>query len=228
MSNDPRAIAIESIEDIREAFNASMARLNMSSYKVDVDNEKHPVEVVTHPGVLLSRLAMRAEEIAILVYGVRLFPNACYLVSNESPCGMIIQHFEDLSFDQQTDINIQQSQEREVATLDTLTRGLMGMILDRAIGDTFEIDPKQKLVKIKPHNMVIHGLFKITQEYQDGQGLPLLDANMVALSDLQGMLMEEEPLLALNKAREKAFEMEQLQRQRFERLAGLEGGVDGL
>lgn len=228
MSNEQRAIAIDTIEDIRVAFNASMARLNMSSYKVDVDNEKHPIDVVTHPAVLLSRLAMRAEEIAILVFGVRLFPNACYLVSNESPCGMIIQHFEDLDFDQQTDINIQQSQEREVATLDVLTRGLMGMVIDQAVSDTFEIDPKQKLVKIKPHSMVIHGLFKTTAEYEEGQGLPLLDANMVALSDLQGMLMEAEPLLALNKARKKAYELEQMQRQRYERNAGMEGSVDGL
>jgi hypothetical protein len=227
MSIDPRAISIDAIEDIRLAFNASMARLNMSSYKVDVDNEKHPIDVVTHPAVLLSRLAMRAEEIAMLVYGVRLFPNACYLVSNESPCGMIIQHFEDLNFDQQTDINIQQSQDRDVATLETLTRGLMGMIIDRAVGDTFEIDTKQKLVKIKPHSMVIHGLFKTTQEYEDGQGLPLLDANMVALSELQNMLMEAEPLLALNKAREKAYELDQQQRQRQERNAGIEGVVDG-
>ena len=228
MSIDPRAITIESIEDIRLAFNASLARLNMSSYKVDVDNEKHPIDVVTHPAVLLSRLAMRAEEIAILVYGVRLFPNACYLVSNESPCGMVIQHFEDLNFDQQMDTNIQQSQDREPATIETITRGLLGMIMDYAVIETFDIDPKLKLVKIKPHNMVVHGLFKTSEEYEDGQGLPLLDANMVALSDLQAMLQEDEPLLGLNKAREKAYELDQMQRQRHERNASLEGGVDGL
>lgn len=227
MSIDHETIAIEQIDDIRLAFDSSLTRLGMSSFKVDVDDGKHPIDAVTHPAVMLSRLAMRAEEISMLVFGARLFPNACYLVSKESPCGMIIQHFDDLNFDQQLDRNIQQSQDSPVVTKDTITRALMTLVIETAIADTFEIDPKLKLVKIKPHNMTIHGLFKITQEYEDGQGLPLLDGNMVALSDLHGMLLEDAPLVALQKARDKAYELDQQNRLRYKR-DGLEGDIDAI
>lgn len=227
MSFATDTIAIEKIEDIRVAFNAAMSRLNLSNFKVDVDNDKHPIDVVTHPAVLLSRLAMRAEETAILLCGVRLFPNACYVVSKDSPCGMVIQHFDELTFDQQADRNIQDSQDFPVASMENMTYGLMGLIMESAVADTFEIDPQSKLVRIKPQNMVIHGLFRSTPEYEDGQGLPLLDANMVAISDLHGMLLEEIPLKALNKAREKAAELQQQQRQRLAREQSVEGGIDG-
>lgn len=228
MSIDKETLAIEQIEDIRLAFNESLSRLNLSSFKVDVDDDKHPIDVVTHPGVLLSRLAMRAEESAILLFGVRLFPNACYIVSRDSPCGMVIQHFEDLSFDQQTERNIQDSQDFPVASMETMTKALVSMVIDSAVADTFDIDVQNKLVKIKPQNMVIHGLFRSTAEYEDGQGLPLLDAAMVAISDLHGMLLEEIPLKALNKAREKAAELQLQQRQRLSREQSIEGGIDGL
>ncbi|MBD8089264.1 hypothetical protein IFT48_04655 [Pseudomonas fluorescens] len=227
MSFDKEEIAIHQIEDIRLAFSAAMSRLNLGNYKVDVDNDKHPIDVVTHPAVLLSRLAMRAEETSILLIGVRLFPNACYTVSRSSPCGMIIQHFDELTFDQQTDRNIQDSQDFPAASMANMTHGLMGLILESAIADTFEIDQQNKLVRIKPQNMVIHGLFRSSAEYEDGQGLPLLDAAMVAISDLHGMLLEEAPLKALNKAREKAAELQQQQRQRLAREQSVEGGIDG-
>lgn len=228
MSVDQEPLAIETIEDIRLAFNASLSRLNLSTFKVDVDNDKHPIDVVTHPAVLLARLAMRAEESAILLCGVRLFPSACYIVSKDSPCGMVVQHFEDLSFDQQTERNIQDSQDFPVATMDVMTKGLMGLIMDSAVADVFDIDVENKLVKIKPHNMVIHGLFRQTAEYEDGQALPLLDASMVAISDLNGMLLETAPLKALNQAREKAYELQQQQRQRLARDLAVEDGIDGL
>ena len=61
MSIDHETIAIEQIDDIRLAFDSSLTRLGMSSFKVDVDDGKHPIDAVTHPAVMLSRRAMRAE-----------------------------------------------------------------------------------------------------------------------------------------------------------------------
>jgi hypothetical protein len=90
------------------------------------------------------------------------------------------------------------------------------MLFDQAITQCFDIDPENKLLKSKDLNLTVHKTFKQTVNYTDGQCIPLLTADYLAINELHGLAGKEGPLRALNLARLKAEELNRLITQRRE------------
>jgi hypothetical protein len=194
-------------DDIQRAYQNSISRLGLSAFSLEVEGERHPIDVITHPYVLLARMAMRAEESSLLVFGVRLFPDACFIANNETPTGMVIQEVESLTDRQLMEKNIQEALQKPSASEGSMTIGHRELLIDSSVVDTLEIDKEAKVVKIKPHNFIIQHLFREGPRFENGMGLPLLNPEMLAINELQGMLKDDFAIKALNKAREKAEEL---------------------
>lgn len=209
-----KTLTIHELDDIQRAYQNSLSRLGLSSFNLEVEGERHPIDIITHPYVLLARMSMAAEESALLVFGVRLFPDACFIANNQTPTGMMLESFKNLNDQQMMDKNIQEALRKPAATNESLTVGHRELLIDSSVIDTLEIDKEAKIVRMKPHNFVMHHLFRKGATFENGSGLPLLSPEMIAINDLQGLLKEDFALKALNKAREKAEELFKLFMQR--------------
>lgn len=209
-----KTLTIHELDDIQRAYQNSLSRLGLSSFNLEVEGERHPIDIITHPYVLLARMSMAAEESALLVFGVRLFPDACFIANNQTPTGMMLESFKNLNDQQMMDKNIQEALRKPAASNDSLTVGHRELLIDSSVIDTLEIDKEAKIVRMKPHNFVMHHLFRKGAAFENGSGLPLLSPEMIAINDLQGLLKEDFALKALNKAREKAEELFKLFMQR--------------
>lgn len=209
-----KTLTIHELDDIQRAYQNSLSRLGLSSFNLEVEGERHPIDIITHPYVLLARMSMAAEESALLVFGVRLFPDACFIANNQTPTGMMLESFKNLNDQQMMDKNIQEALRKPAASNDSLTVGHRELLIDSSVIDTLEIDKEAKIVRMKPHNFVMHHLFRKGATFENGSGLPLLSPEMIAINDLQGLLKEDFALKALNKAREKAEELFKLFMQR--------------
>lgn len=207
-------LTIHELDDIQRAYQNSLSRLGLSTFNLEVEGERHPIDIITHPYVLLARMSMAAEESALLVFGVRLFPEACFIANNQTPTGMMLESFKNLNDQQMMDKNIQDALRKPAASSDSLTMGHRELLIDSSVIDTLEIDKEAKVVRIKPHNFVMHHLFRKGATFENGSGLPLLNPEMIAINDLQGLLKEDFAIKALNKAREKADELFKLFMQR--------------
>ena len=209
-----KTLTIHELDDIQRAYQNSLSRLGLSAFNLEVEGERHPIDIITHPYVLLARMSMAAEESALLVFGVRLFPDACFIANNQTPTGMMLENFKNLNDQQMMDKNIQDALRKPGASSDSLTIGHRELLIDSSVIDTLEIDKEAKVVRIKPHNFVMHHLFRKGATFENGSGLPLLNPEMIAINDLQGLLKEDFAITALNKAREKADELFKLFLQR--------------
>ncbi len=213
-----KTLTIHELDDIQRAYQNSLSRLGLSAYNLEVEGERHPIDIIIHPSVLLARMTMAAEESALLVFGVRLFPDACFIANNQTPTGMVLESFQNLNERQMMDKNIQEALSKPAANSDSLTVGHRELLIDSSVIDTLEIDKEAKVVRIKPHNFIMHHLFRKGSSFENGAGLPLLNPEMIAINDLQGLLREDFAIKALNKAREKAEELfkQYMQRRQLE------------
>lgn len=216
-------ICINNIDDISKTFSAALERLGASKFKIEIDGHGFPISVVTHPHFLLGRLAMKAEEIAIMIFGVRIFPDACFTAKPETPTGFIVEHRDALSLKQMEDVNILSALEIPSASIETMTLGHRELIIEAAVTQTLEVDREKRLVRIKPQDIAIHNLFRNGPRFESGDGIPMLMPDMIALNDLHNLLSTPYAALAINKAREVA---EQLARQRQKSLDKDSGGLD--
>jgi hypothetical protein len=216
MSYPDNTVTLTDVFAIEEGFIRSLKRLNLDGYKVSVDGAEFPLEAATHPYVFLPRLALRAEELAVLVCGVRLFPSMVYTVKTDMASGFVMTESNRLVGEQMDDPNALRTLAIPVADESTLTYGLQGMLFDQAITQCFDIDAENKLLKSKDLNLTVHKTFKQTVNYTDGQCIPLLTADYLAINELHGLAGKEGPLRALNMARLKAEELNRLIAQRRE------------
>lgn len=216
MSYPENTVALKDVYAIEQGFLRSLSRLNLDGYKVSVDGVEYPLEAATHPYVFLPRLALRAEELSILVCGVRLFSSMVYSVKTDTASGFVMTDSNRLVGEQKEDPNALRTLAIPVADETTLTFGLQGMLFDQAITECFDIDQEHKLLKSKDLNLTVHKTFKQTASYVDGQCIPLLTADYLAINELHGLAGKEGPLRALNMARLKAEELNRMIAQRRE------------
>ena len=214
MSYPNNTVTLTDVYAIEEGFVRSLKRLNLDGYKVSVKGEEFPLEAATHPYVFLPSLALRAEELSVLICGVRLFPSMVYTVKSEMAAGFVLTDASRLVGEQKDDPNALRTLAIPVADESTLTYGLQGMLLYQAITECFDIDHDRKLLKSKDMNLTVHKSFKQTANYTDGQCIPLLTADYLAINELHGLAGQEGPLRALNMARLKAEELNRLIAQR--------------
>jgi hypothetical protein len=200
-------ITINSLNEVQHAYANAISRLGLSHFKLEVDGEKHAIDIITHPFLLLGRMALRAEETSILVFGVRIFPEACFLANNETPTGIMVSHADMLTDRQMLDKNIQEALAKPSATTGSMTIGHRELIIDASLTDTLDIDKEAKIVRIKPDNFVIHSLYRTGPRFENGAGIPIMSPEMIALSELQCMLTDDLANMAMNKARAKASEL---------------------
>lgn len=201
MSDNTNSIALSNPFDIERAFALALKRLNVNQAKVSVGDSTYPIDAVTHQSVFLPKLALRAEELAVMIFGVRLFPGVAYTIKKRSASGFQIQEFHELSDQQREDPNFLITADTPSADKSTLTAALQALLLDKAIEECFEIDMEKNLLTSKNLPMEMHKAFKVSQEYVDGQCLPLLPAEYLMANEIQGLTHQEELLKALNKAR---------------------------
>lgn len=212
MSDQINTIALSNPFDIERVFSTALQRLNLGGAKVLVGDSTYPLDAVTHQNVFLPKIAYRAEELAILIFGVRLFPDVVYTIKKRSASGFQIEEIDNLSDSQREDPNFLTSVGHPVADEETLTRALFTLLLEASIAECFDIDVENNLLKSKNLDMGVHKLFKVTAEYVDGQCLPLLPAAYLHANELQILASQDIPLKAMNKARRLAEELAQ-QRQ---------------
>lgn len=215
MSEITNTIGLSNPFDIEHAFSDALERLNVSNCKVSVGDATYPVDAVTHQSVFLPKIALRAEELSVMIFGVRLFPEIAYTIKKRSASGFQMQPFGDLTDAQREDPNFLITADLAAADADTLTIALQGLLLDKAIEECFEIDVERQLLISKAVPMEMHKAFKVTQEYQDGQCLPLLPADYLMANEIQLLTHQQEILNALNKSRRIADDLaRQLQSRR--------------
>lgn len=213
------SLAINGVDNIQAAFAGSLDRLGLASHQLEVENDRFPIDMITHPYVLLGQMAMTAEELSILIFNTRLFPATCFLADSSTPTGIVIADEAGLTSRQLMDRNIQEANRFEVASLENMTVALREMMIDSAIVECLDIDQENKVVHIKPHNFKIQSMYAQSGRFHDGAGLPLLSPAMLAINHLLGMLEDETSILAMNKAREKASELlRDLQQRREDAL----------
>lgn len=225
------SITIDKLDDVQKSFITAMDRLGLSEYTFEAEGERHPVDVVFHPYVFLGRLAMSAEETSILIFGARIFPESCFLVNKDTPTGIVIENIDTLTDDQLMDRNIQASQQIVSASMENMTLALRELVIDSAIVDVFEIDPEHKVIREKPYAPGLHALYMNSEGYANGAALPLMSPEMIAINELSNLLTQDIPLLAMNKAREKAASLltDMLRRRELDverRNALSEAGLD--
>lgn len=215
MSDITNAIGLSNPFDIEHAFASALDRLNVSNCKVSVGDTTYPIDAVTHQSVFLPKIALRAEELSVMIFGVRLFPEIAYTIKKRSASGFQMQSFADLTDAQREDPNFLITAELSAADTETLTVALQGLLLDKAIEECFEIDLENQLLVSRAIPMEMHKAFKVTQEYQDGQCLPLLPADYLMANEIQLLTHQQELLNALNKSRRIAEDLaRQLQARR--------------
>lgn len=214
MSDITNTIGMSNPFDIERAFASALDRLNVSKSKVSVGNTTYPIDAVTHQSVFLPKIALRAEELAVMIFGVRLFPGIAYTIKKRSASGFQMQAFDDLTDAQREDPNFLITADLAAADSETLTVALQGLLLDKAIEECFEIDVENQLLVSKTIPMEMHKAFKVTQEYQDGQCLPLLPADYLMANEVQLLTHQAELLNALNKSRRIADDLARQQQAR--------------
>lgn len=227
MSVQISSYKITSPFDIESAFSKALVRLNVSNAKVSIGDSTYPIDSVTHQSVFLPKIALRAEELSVLIFGVRLFPGIVYTIKKKSASGFQIQDVDSLTPEQKEDPNFVATQSIPAASQETLTAGLEGLLLELSIAECFDIDPENNLLVSKTIEMEVHKAFKITENYQEGQCLPLLTSEYLSANELQVMARQEGPIRALNKARRIADDlaMERLSRRERERDETMDRGA---
>ncbi|MHD0644576.1 hypothetical protein ACYPKM_02915 [Pseudomonas aeruginosa] len=210
------SLALKDIDSIEREFVSACERLKLSGSKVKIENDAYPFAAATHPYVMLPRLALRAEELSMTVFGKRLFPGIAYITSLNSPSGLMIAEHGDLTAEQLQDPIIQGVLSHEAVDIDTFTYGLRGQLLDLAITEVFDIDQESKLMVYKSPDWRIHSLFLAGAEARDGAGFPLLAQDYLSLCELLSWFRSQESALALNAARRRAAEVHLEQRRRFD------------
>lgn len=225
MSSPDNSVTLNDVYAIEDGFLRALQRLNLDGYQVVVNGNKYPLGAVTHRNVFLPRVALRAEELCILGFGVRLFPNVVYTVQSDTASGFVISPFDDLTDAQRQDPNALQTMAHPVADRVTLTYGLQGLLIDHSIIQCFDIDRDKKLLTAKDLNMTIHKTFKQTAHYVDGQCIPLLTAEFLSINEIHGLLRDHAPLQALNAARVKAEELAKQHEARRNRESEMSHGV---
>jgi hypothetical protein len=220
-------LILNSPVEIEGAFARVINRLNLSGYRVAIGNDRYSLDAATHQQVFLPRLALRAEELSVLILGVRLFEGVAYTVKKDTASGFQLQEVVSLSEQQRQDPNYLMTQSIPVATHETLTRALKGLILEQAVVECFDVDPENQLLHARAVEMEIHKVFKITVNYEEGQCIPLLPSEYLSANELQAMVISNVPLKALNKARRIAEEMaiERLGRHQREMSDSLDKGI---
>lgn len=216
MSDITNTIGMSNPFDIEHAFASALDRLNVSKSKVSFGNTTYPIDAVTHQSVFLPKIALRAEELAVMIFGVRLFPGIAYTIKKRSASGFQMQSFDDLTEAQREDPNFLITADLAAADSETLTVALQGLLLDKAIEECFEIDVENQLLVSKTIPMEMHKTFKVTQDYQDGQCLPLLPADYLMANEIQLLTHQPELLNALNKSRRIADDLARQQQARRE------------
>lgn len=225
MSSPDDSVTLKDVYAIEDGFVRALQRLNLDGYQVVVGGTKYPLQAATHHYVFLPRLALRAEELCIMGFGVRLFPNVVYTVKADTASGFEISLIDKLTDAQRQDPNTLQTMSHPVADRDTLTYGLQGLLIDHAIIQCFDIDRENKLLKAKDLNMTIHKTFKQTVDYTEGQCIPLLSAEYLSINEIHGLLRDNAPLRALNAARVKAEELHKQHEARRDRESDMSHGV---
>jgi hypothetical protein len=216
MSDQINTIALSNPFDIERVFASALHRLNVGGAKVLVGDSTYPLDAVTHQNVFLPKIAFRAEELSILIFGVRLFPGVVYTIKKRSASGFQMEELSALSDSQREDPNFLTTVAHPAADDEKLTRALFALLLELSIAECFEIDVENNLLKSQALDMGVHKLFKVTAEYVDGQCLPLLPAAYLNANELQLMASQDVPLKAMNKARRLADELVQLRQARRE------------
>lgn len=187
--------------DIEHAFASALSRLNLSHLKVAVADSTYPVDAVTHQNVFLPKIALRAEELSVMIFGVRLFPEIAYTIKKRSASGFQMQQYSDLTDEQREDPNFLITADVPAPDRDKVTVALQGLLLDKAIEECFEIDLEKGLLISKTVPMEMHKAFKLTADYEDGQCLPLLPSEYLMANEIQLLTFQDEMLKALNKSR---------------------------
>jgi hypothetical protein len=216
MSDQTNTIALSNPFDIERVFSTALNRLNVSNCKLMVGDSTYPLDAVTHQNVFLPKIAYHAEELAILIFGVRLFPGIAYTIKKRSASGFEINEISNLTESQQEDPNFLATVSHPVADEVRLTQALFGLLLELSIAECFDIDQENNLLKSKNLDMSVHKLFKVSAEYADGQCLPLLPAAYLMANELQVMSLLDEPVKAMNKARRLAEELMQMRQARHD------------
>lgn len=220
MSDIITAIGLSNPFDIERAFACALDRLNVRNSKVSVGGTTYPIDAVTHQATFLPKIALRAEELSIMIFGVRLFPGIAYTIKKRSASGFQMQAFEDLTDAQREDPNFLITADQPAADRETMTVALQALLLDKAITECFEIDVENQLLISRAVPMEMHKAFKVTAEYQDGQCLPLLPADYLMANEIQLLTHQQELLNALNKSRRIADDLaRQLQARRDRELS---------
>lgn len=201
MSEPTNIIALDNPFDIESAFSASIQRLNVEGFKVSVGGSIYPIDAVTHQSVFLPKLALRAEELSVMIFGVRLFEGIAYTIKKRSASGFQIQQYGDMDESQRQDPNFLITADIPVADSSNLTFALKSLLLDKAVDECFDIDIENKLLTSKDVPMEMHKAFKVSQEYVDGQCIPLLPADYLMANEIQSLTSEPDLVKALNKAR---------------------------
>lgn len=220
MSDNSTTLGLTNPFEIERVFADALERLNVRDFKVSVGSATYPIDAVTHQSVFLPKIALRAEELAVMIFGVRLFPGIAYTIKKRSASGFQMQSFDDLTEDQRTDPNFLITADLHSADRETLTVALQGLLLDKAIEECFEIDVENQLLVSRAVPMEMHKAFKVTQEYLDGQCLPLLPADYLMANEIQSLTHQDELLKALNKSRRIADDLaRQIQARRESELS---------
>ncbi len=207
MPSNNKMPSLKNAFHIESAFLKAVERLKISDFQLSMEDRIFPIEAITHQNVFLPRLALKAEEISVLLFGVRLFESVAYTVNSQVASGFQIQEEDSFTEQQMEDPNFLRTKQIPVADDSLLTAGLRGLLLELAISESFEIDIDNKILKVKQNDMSLHKIFKTTSVYEDGQFIPLLSAEYLSASELQALSRDLEPINALNKARRIAEEL---------------------
>lgn len=214
MANPLGQLALSNALEVEQAFREAFKRLGADDFEVKIGEATHPSKAATHQYVLLPRLAMKAEELSLMVFNVRLFDKVVYTTRQRSACGIQIQSIGDLPDSMLNDPNVQMTLQQPVCDEQSLTIGLRELLFELAIAESFDIDVENKLLLPKQQNMLLHKMFKSTPNYEDGQCVPLMPAELLSINELSGLMLDETPINALNRARAKAQQLLAEQRNR--------------
>lgn len=198
---------LKDVYDIQNSFEETLGSLGLGEFEVSLKGDTWPLSAALHPYVSLPRLAHRAEELALSLFGFRLFSDVVYVANNSRVAGIEIVLARHLSDEQRRDPVIASMLETKVGDLEVLTKGLRGLVMEVAVTDVFEIDHENSLLIEKAPNWRVHTLFKTTPEWENDSGFPLLTGGHLGLSELLGWASEDDIINALNKARRAAEEL---------------------